>query len=89
MSAQQDAGAQYDLDAARREGALGAHLVVTRQAEAGMSPDAIEASAERVIAEQHATSDPADLAFFRAYDATAATYTRGLREMEIEELEAG
>lgn len=70
------------LAAARREGALSAHLVVSRQAEAGMSPDAIEASAERVLADRHVTTDPAELAFYDEYDTTAATYTRELREME-------
>lgn len=84
MSAQQHETPAGDVRGARREGALAAHLVVTRQAAAGMSPDAIEASAERVLADRHATADPAEAAFYDEYDTTAATYTRELREMEME-----
>jgi hypothetical protein len=67
---------------AARVGAETAHHVVTRQADAGMTADQIDRSAENVLADRYeepstAVSD----AFYDSYDQTANLYARELDEV--------
>lgn len=66
----------------RQAGHEAALLVVTSQANAGMSPDAIEASAEQVLAGRFTQPTAAAEAFYREYDQTAATLAAELRELD-------
>ena len=71
-------------DAARRAGAQAAHQVITAQADAGMSPDQIDASAECVLGGRFDHRTAESDAFYAAYDQTAAIYVADLREPEAE-----
>jgi hypothetical protein len=71
------------LEAARRAGAEEADIVILAQANAGMSPDQIDASVEYVLAGQHDTPvTPVSVAFDKAYRQTAAAYVADLRELD-------
>ena len=64
---------QRDVEAARQAGAEAANLVIRMQMDAGMPPERMRASAERVLADRFADPSPASDAFYAAYDETSAT----------------
>jgi hypothetical protein len=67
---------------AARAGAEAADQVVTAQANAGMTPDRIEASAERVLGDRFETPTSESEAFYGSYDSTAAALVHDLRELD-------
>jgi len=68
--------------AVRRAGAEAADQVIRAQADAGMSADRIDTSAERVLAGRFDNPTPESRAFYAAYDQTAAIYAADLRDLE-------
>jgi hypothetical protein len=67
---------------ASAEGGRIAQRIITAQADAGMTPDRIEVSAEKMLADRFDGPTPVSDAFYGEYDTTAAILTRELREME-------
>jgi hypothetical protein len=60
-----------------------AEQTIIAQADAGMSPDRIEAVQEEIAARNlNEATTPAGRAFARAYDDTARTLVRDLRDLE-------
>ena len=82
---------QRDVEAARWAGAEAADLVIRTQMNAGMPPEQIRASVERVLGDRFNEPTPASDAFYDAYDATAATYVADMRDLALEscDTEAG
>jgi hypothetical protein len=69
----------------RLEGQEVADQVVTAQADAGMSADRIDASAERVLGARFEKPTKESDAFWSGYDETAATYAADLRDLGRED----
>jgi hypothetical protein len=73
---------EHQPAAPRQAGHDAALLVITSQANAGMRPDAIEASAEQVLADRFTHPTAAAEAFYREYDQTAASLVAELRDLD-------
>ena len=74
-----------DLERARAEGEQIADEVVRSQADAGMTADRIDRSAEDVLAARfEGRPTPETDAYWSGYDTTAAIYAADLRDLERE-----
>jgi len=76
---------QQELRDARRAGAETADQVVRAQLDAGMSPGAVDRSAEQVLGGRFENPTPVSDAFYGAYDDVAAAYVADARR----DIEAG
>src|SRR5450631_4704348 len=71
-----------DTERARLEGSQIADDVVRSQADAGMSADRVDRSAEDVLAARFDAPTAESDAFWSGYDTTAAIYGGDLRDLE-------
>ena len=71
-----------DTGRARAEGEQIADEVVRSQADAGMSADRVDRSAEDVLAARFDAPTAESDAFWSGYDTTAAIYAADLRDLE-------
>jgi hypothetical protein len=78
------AGVMSDCGRARAEGEQIAAEVVGSQADAGMSADRIDRSAEDVLAARFDSPNAESDAFWSGYDTTAAIYAADLRDLDRE-----
>ena len=77
-------GLRERLEEARRAGAEAADVLISGLANAGMSSDQIDASAEYVLAGQHdAPVTPQSVAFYQAYRETTDAYVAELRKTDM------
>ena len=83
IGARRGRGLRERLEAARRAGAEAADVLISGLANAGMSSDQIDTSAEYVLAGQHdAPVTPQSVAFYQAYRETTDTYITELDELD-------
>jgi hypothetical protein len=75
---------RQDLREAAKAGAQAADLVVRAQLDAGLDPDRIEMSAEKVLGDRFTGPTPVSDAFYDAYDETVRMYVAELRSPEME-----
>jgi hypothetical protein len=75
---------QQELRDAAGAGAESADQVVRAQLDAGMTPDQVDASAEKVLGDRFTGPTAASDAFYDAYDETAAMYAADARDLDRE-----